>query len=120
MPHSQPGARAGSNDDVHLKVGVVGLGYVGLPLVVSFAQAGAEVIALDTDIGKVDALNRGESYIEDVPSEVLGSLRGRIDATSRYARLARVDAVILCVPTPLTVNREPDLGALVSAATALG
>jgi len=120
MPHSQPGARAGSNDDVHLKVGVVGLGYVGLPLVVSFAQAGAEVIALDTDIGKVDALNRGESYIEDVPSEVLGSLRGRINATSRYARLARVDAVILCVPTPLTVNREPDLGALVSAATALG
>ncbi len=103
-----------------LRVGVVGLGYVGLPLVVSFAQAGAEVIALDTDAGKVEALRQGESYIEDVPSDTLRALRDRIRPTTRYAQLAHSDAVILCVPTPLTANREPDLGALVAAASALG
>jgi UDP-N-acetyl-D-glucosamine dehydrogenase len=103
-----------------LRVGVVGLGYVGLPLVVSFAQSGAEVIALDTDAGKVEALRQGESYIEDFPSDTLRALRDRIRPTTRYAQLAHADAVILCVPTPLTANREPDLGALVAAASALG
>jgi len=120
MPPEQARTSVSANDEVHLKVGIVGLGYVGLPLVVSFAEAGAEVIALDTDRDKVEALSRGESYIEDVPSEALRALRGRIHATTRYAGLARVDAVILCVPTPLTANREPDLSALVAAASALG
>jgi UDP-N-acetyl-D-glucosamine dehydrogenase len=105
--------------ELGLRIGVVGLGYVGLPLVVSFAQAGAEVIALDTDNEKVDSLRRSESYIEDVPSDTLRALRDRIRATTRYAQLAHADAVILCVPTPLTANREPDLGALVAASSAL-
>ncbi len=103
-----------------LRVAIVGLGYVGLPLVVCFAEAGAEVIALDTDVGKVEAVRRGESYIEDVPSDALRAVGDRIQATTRYDELTRADAVIICVPTPLTVNREPDLGALVSAASALG
>ena len=102
-----------------LTVGVVGLGYVGLPLVVSFGEAGAEIIAVDTDLGKIESLRRGESYIEDVPSDVLRALRGRIRATTRYAQLAQADAVIICVPTPLTANREPDLSALISASRAL-
>lgn len=109
-----------SPTDLKLRVGIVGLGYVGLPLVVSFAQAGAEVIALDTDNEKVGDLRRCESYIEDVPSDVLRALNGRIRATTCYAQLAHADAVIICVPTPLTANREPDLGALVASASSLG
>lgn len=103
-----------------LKVGVVGLGYVGLPLVVAFAQAGAEVVAVDTDSSKIDALRRGESYIEDVSSSDLQAVAARIRPTTRYAQLAHADAVIICVPTPLSANREPDLGALIAAASALG
>ena len=103
-----------------LRVGIIGLGYVGLPLVVSFAQAGADVIAVDTDPSKIEALARGESYIEDVPTEALRAHADRIAATTRYAQLTLADAVIVCVPTPLTANREPDLAALVSAASALG
>jgi UDP-N-acetyl-D-glucosamine dehydrogenase len=98
-------------------VGVVGLGYVGLPLVVALAESGIDVVALDNDTSKVDALKRGESYIEDVPSTALRAVRDRIRPTTRYATLAKVDAILLCVPTPLTRNREPDLNALVSAAS---
>jgi UDP-N-acetyl-D-glucosamine dehydrogenase len=97
-------------------VAVVGLGYVGLPLVVALAAAGVQVVAIDNDASKVKALRRGESYVEDVSSSVLRSLYERIEPTTRFARLAEVDAVVLCLPTPLTPNREPDLSALVSAA----
>jgi UDP-N-acetyl-D-glucosamine dehydrogenase len=100
-------------------VGVIGLGYVGLPLAVAFAQEGCEVIAVDVDTRKVAAIEAGESYIEDVSSEELKELGGRIHATSRYARLAKADAVLICVPTPLTRNREPDLSPLIDATRAL-
>jgi UDP-N-acetyl-D-glucosamine dehydrogenase len=100
-------------------VGVIGLGYVGLPLAVAFAQEGCEVVAVDVDVRKIDAIQAGESYIEDVPSEVLRSVMDRIHADTHYARLAKVDAVLVCVPTPLTPNREPDLGPLVDTAKAL-
>ena len=100
-------------------VGVIGLGYVGLPLAVAFAQEGCEVIAVDVDARKVEAVQAGESYIEDVPSEVLKALAGRVHATTRYAPLEQADAVLVCVPTPLTRNREPDLGPLVDATRAL-
>jgi UDP-N-acetyl-D-glucosamine dehydrogenase len=100
-------------------VGVVGLGYVGLPLVVALAEAGIDVVAVDVDASKVDALRRRESYVEDVPSSVLELVRERVRPTTRYATLAKVDAVLLCVPTPLTRNREPDLNALVSAASSV-
>lgn len=98
---------------------MIGLGYVGLPLAVAFAQEGCEVIAVDVDSRKVDAVVAGESYIGDVPSEVLGELSGQIHATTRYADLARAQAVLVCVPTPLTRNREPDLGPLIDATRAL-
>src|ERR1700689_2858176 len=100
-------------------VGVIGLGYVGLPLAVAFAQEGCDVIAVDSDVRKVAAIEAGESYVEDVSSDELRALAGRIGATTRYARLAKADAVLMCVPTPLTSNREPDLGPLIDATRAL-
>jgi len=102
-----------------MTVGVIGLGYVGLPLAVAFAQAGEHVIAVDVDPQKVAGIAAGESYIEDVPSEELRSVRDRITASTRYADLAQAEAVLICVPTPLTANREPDLGALNASAAAL-
>ncbi len=100
-------------------VGVIGLGYVGLPLAVAFADAGSEVVALDVDRGRVQALRAGRSWIEDVPDAALARVEQLIEATTRPAALTRCDAVLICVPTPLTANREPDLGALVSASQAL-
>jgi UDP-N-acetyl-D-glucosamine dehydrogenase len=102
-----------------MKVGVVGLGYVGLPLAVAFAEEGHEVVGLDADPRKIDALAEGRSYIEDVPSESLAGLGDRLTPTSRYPDLTSCDAVIICVPTPLTSSREPDLSHMVDAATSL-
>ncbi|HKP91378.1 MAG TPA: nucleotide sugar dehydrogenase [Thermoleophilaceae bacterium] len=102
-----------------MKIGIVGLGYVGLPLGVAFAEAGCEVIGLDTDVRKITAIQEGRSYIEDVSSERLQAVGDRLRATARYADLSKADAVVIAVPTPLTRNREPDLGALVSSGTAL-
>jgi UDP-N-acetyl-D-glucosamine dehydrogenase len=100
-------------------VGIVGLGYVGLPLAVAFAQEGCEVVAVDVDAAKVRAIEAGESYVEDVPSARLARARERIRASTRYAPLAEADAVLVCVPTPLTRNREPDLGPLLDATRGL-
>ena len=100
-------------------VGVIGLGYVGLPLAVAFAEAGCDVVAVDVDSRKIESLAAGESYIEDVSSEAFREVADRIHATTRYADLARADAVLICVPTPLTPNREPDLGPLVDSTRAL-
>ena len=102
-----------------MKVGIVGLGYVGLPLAVAFAEAGHEVVGLDADPRKVESLDRGGSYIEDVPDAALASLDGRLRATSSHADLASCNAVVICVPTPLTSSREPDLTYLLDSATAL-
>jgi UDP-N-acetyl-D-glucosamine dehydrogenase len=103
-----------------MKVGIVGLGYVGLPLAVAFAEEGNEVVGLDADPRKIDALAENRSYIEDIPSEQLAAIDGRLAATSRYADLSSCDAVIICVPTPLTNSREPDLSYMIDAATSLG
>jgi UDP-N-acetyl-D-glucosamine dehydrogenase len=103
-----------------MSVGVIGLGYVGLPLAVAFAEAGEEVVGVDVDPLKVNAISSGESYIEDISSERLRAALPRIGATSHYQPLARADAVLICVPTPLTANREPDLSALQGSATELG
>ncbi len=100
-------------------VGVIGLGYVGLPLAVAFAQEGCEVIAVDVDARKIEAIEGGESYIEDVPGEALRAVAERLHASTRYSRLAKADAVLICVPTPLTRNREPDLGPLIDSARGL-
>ncbi len=103
-----------------MSIGVIGLGYVGLPLAVAFANAGEDVVAVDVDPRKVAAIAAGESYIEDVPSDALQAVLERIEATSHYQPLARADAILICVPTPLTANREPDLSALITAAETLG
>ena len=103
-----------------MSIGVIGLGYVGLPLVVAFAEAGEQVVAVDVDPSKVARVAAGDSYIEDIPSERLAAVLGSIETSTHYAPLARADAVIICVPTPLTGNREPDLGPLTDASAALG
>src|SRR4051794_2681395 len=100
-------------------VGIMGLGYVGLPLAVAFAEEGHEIVAFDVDGRKVAALGRGESYIEDIASDRLGAVADRVAPTTSPAALARCDAVVVCVPTPLTPNREPDLAPLIAATRAL-
>ena len=102
-------------------IGIVGLGYVGLPLAVAFAQEGFTVVGVDLDKGKVDSLNRGESYVEDIPSAVLGPLvkDGLIRATTDYAGLAGADAISICVPTPLRKTKDPDISYIVNAAECL-
>ncbi len=102
-----------------MKIGIVGLGYVGLPLAVAFAEAGHEVVGLDTDAAKIEALNAGRSYIEDIPDASLAPLGDRLRATADHGELASCAAVIVCVPTPLTGAREPDLTYLTQSATAL-
>jgi UDP-N-acetyl-D-glucosamine dehydrogenase len=102
-----------------MTVGIMGLGYVGLPLAVAFAEAGEHVVGVDIDSGKVAALRAGESYIEDVPSRCWRAISDRIDPTTRVAGLALCDAIVVCVPTPLTRNREPDLEALAAATRAV-
>jgi len=98
-------------------VAIVGLGYVGLPLAVAFAEAGYKVIGIDLDNRKIDAINRGESYIEDVAPDVVDALvnKGRLSATSDFAALADCDAVSICVPTPLRKTGDPDISYILSA-----
>jgi len=102
-----------------MKIGIVGLGYVGLPLAVAFAEAGDEVVGLDTDPRKVEGLNAGRSHVEDVPDATLAPLGERLRATANQADLASCEAIVICVPTPLTSSREPDLTYLIESATAL-
>jgi UDP-N-acetyl-D-glucosamine dehydrogenase len=103
------------------RVVVVGIGYVGLPLVVEFAKAGFHVTGYDKDPRKVAMLSKGDSYIEDIPTEVLKPLvaKGNIDASTDESVLARADAVIVCVPTPLNKTKEPDISYIVSATDAI-
>jgi UDP-N-acetyl-D-glucosamine dehydrogenase len=102
-----------------MKVGIIGLGYVGLPLGVAFAEAGHEVVGLDADSRKVESIGAGRSHVEDVPDEAIAAVSDRFSASGRYADLASCHAVIICVPTPLTNAREPDLSHLVDAARSL-
>jgi UDP-N-acetyl-D-glucosamine dehydrogenase len=102
-----------------LTVGIVGLGYVGLPLAVAYAEAGHRVLGVDVDPAKVEAIRTGQSYVEDISSAELAAVRDLFSASSRYADLAQADAVIIAVPTPLTTNREPDLGPLLATGSRL-
>jgi len=97
------------------RVGVVGLGYVGLPLAVEFAQAGFTVTGIDIDKTKVDSLNRGESYIQDVPTSVLKPLvdAGKLRATTDFAAVAQLDTINIAVPTPLRKTKDPDMSFIV-------
>jgi UDP-N-acetyl-D-glucosamine dehydrogenase len=102
-----------------VKIAVIGMGYVGLPLAVTFAEAGVEVVGIEADAGRCAAVNRGDSYIVDVSDEALCAVvaRGLLQATTDYAATEDCAADIICLPTPLNANREPDL-TLVKQATA--
>ena len=102
--------------DKSVRVGVIGLGYVGLPLVHVFWQAGLHTVGFDVDPGKIEKLAKGETYIKHFSSDNVKVMNasGRFRATADFAELANVDAVLICVPTPLDHNREPDLSYVVS------
>src|SRR6188768_4284405 len=102
-----------------MKIGIVGLGYVGLPLAVAFAEADCDVVGVDVAADRVAAMREGRSHIEDIPDERLAAVLERVSFTTRYVELHETDAILVCVPTPLTRNREPDLGPLLSSAQAL-
>jgi UDP-N-acetyl-D-glucosamine dehydrogenase len=99
------------------RVGIVGLGYVGLPLAVEFADAGFCVTGIDIDASKVEAINRGESYVQDVPTAVLAPLvkAGKVRATTDFAAVATLDTINICVPTPLRKTKDPDMSYIVSS-----
>ncbi len=102
-------------------IGVVGLGYVGLPLSLTYAENGYRVLGLDIDASKTESINQGISYIQHIAKERVAEARNqqRLDATTDFARAAEVDALILCVPTPLNQYREPDLSFIRSTMEAL-
>lgn len=99
-------------------VGVVGMGYVGLPLAIALTRGGFDVIGIDVDPLKVEALNAGESYVEDISSEQIRPLvdAGRLRASTDYAELVDVDAISICVPTPLRKTKDPDISYIIDAA----
>ena len=101
-------------------IGIVGLGYVGLPLMLRFCETGYSVLGFDIDQNKVNKLNAGESYIEHISSESISSARNSLfEATSDFGRAGEADALILCVPTPLNKYREPDLSFIVNTIESL-
>src|SRR5512144_7759 len=97
--------------DKTAKIGVLGMGYVGLPLSVVFAEAGYNVLGIDPDKRKVEAFNQGRSYIQDITSETIDRLHkaGCLNMTTDFAALAAMDAVSICVPTPLRKTGDPDM-----------
>jgi UDP-N-acetyl-D-glucosamine dehydrogenase len=99
------------------RIGVLGLGYVGLPLAVIFAEAGFTVLGIDPDSRKVDSINKGHSYIQDVPTDQLAKLvnSGKIQASVDFSGLQKMDAVSICVPTPLRKTGDPDMSFIISA-----
>ena len=104
------------------EVAIVGAGYVGLPLGRCFAEAGIPVVLVDIDAERVEAINRGESHVEDVPSETLRALleAGTLSATTNYDAVRDAGAIVVALPTPLSANREPDLTIVMSAAREVG
>jgi UDP-N-acetyl-D-glucosamine dehydrogenase len=102
-------------------IAVIGAGYVGLPLAVRFAEVGRTVVCIDPNARKISQLKAGESYVGDVPSDVLGHLvaAGTLSATTSYEAVADAKAIIICVPTPLNRNREPDVSYIQASADAI-
>ena len=94
-----------------MKIAVVGLGYVGLPLAIQFARANVTVLGLDIDAAKVDSVNQGRSYIKHIASDAIEEVvkQDKLSASTDFNRMSEVEAVIICVPTPLSKNREPDI-----------
>ncbi|WP_165248312.1 nucleotide sugar dehydrogenase [Paludisphaera soli] len=110
-------AKFGSGD---VKVGVIGLGYVGLPLARAFIEKGVSVLGFDVDPAKVAKLREGRSYIGHIDSQVVAAMRAKgFDATTDFGRLDEPDAILICVPTPLSESRDPDLGYVEASARAI-
>lgn len=104
-------------------VGIIGLGYVGLPLAVNFAEAGVRTLGFDKNPGKVDKINHGDNYIGDIRDAVLREMvtdRLTLSATSDFSRIKECDALLICVPTPLDVFKKPDMSYIESACTDIG
>ncbi|HNV86941.1 MAG TPA: nucleotide sugar dehydrogenase [Candidatus Omnitrophota bacterium] len=101
-----------------LKAGIIGLGYVGLPLAVEFAKAGIEVCGIDIDARKISSLRQGKSYIQDVPTEEVAELvaEKKLRATTDFSAIRELDTINICVPTPLRKSKDPDISYIVSAA----
>lgn len=107
-------------NDKSATIGIIGMGYVGLPLMIRYAAIGFKVLGVDVDADKVDKLNSGESYIEHIPAQqIQASLNNGFEATNNFSRTAEADALILCVPTPLNKYREPDISYIVNTMGAL-
>src|SRR3954454_15488170 len=98
------------------RVGIVGLGYAGLPLAMAFAEAGFDVVGLDLNDERVQAITDRRSYLVDVPVERYAAVEGKLTATTDYAIVGSLDALTICVPTPLSKTRTPDLNYVVAAA----
>ena len=98
-----------------MKIAVIGLGYVGLPLSLQFARSCTEVIGIDVDSKKVELLNKGQSYIKHISADGIREMvdGGKFSATTDFSRIREVEAVIICVPTPLTKHREPDISYII-------
>src|SRR6516164_5293120 len=110
------------NDKQAVKTAIIGLGYVGLPLSFQFARNGVTVLGLDIDTAKVDTLNQGRSYIKHIPAEAVVEVvrAGTFSASSDFSRIAEASAIIICVPTPLNKNREPDISYILETGKSVG
>jgi UDP-N-acetyl-D-glucosamine dehydrogenase len=104
-----------------MKIAVIGLGYVGLPLALRFARSGVEVLGLDIDAAKVESLNQGRSYIRHIRSTAIAEFveSGKFSASANFSRVKETEAVIICVPTPLNKNREPNISFIVETGEAV-
>jgi UDP-N-acetyl-D-glucosamine dehydrogenase len=104
-----------------MKIAIVGLGYVGLPLSLQFARSGVEVLGLDIDPAKVESLNQGRSYIKHIESAMIAEFvkSGKLSASTDFSRVKETSAVIICVPTPLNKNREPDISYIIETGKAI-
>ncbi len=107
-------------DEKSAKIGIVGLGYVGLPLLLRFAEENFEVLGFDIDATKIEKLAAGKSYIKHIPdSEVAKVIENCASATTDFSRVSEVDVIVICVPTPLTKNRDPDMSFIISTMNSL-
>ncbi|MFN5919570.1 MAG: NAD(P)-binding domain-containing protein, partial [Planctomycetota bacterium] len=106
---------------MQIPIAIVGLGYVGLPLSLQFCRKGNQVVGLDIDQAKVEKLNRGESFIHHIPSETVASevSAGRFLASTDFSKVSNCRAVVICVPTPLNKNREPDISYILATGKAI-
>jgi UDP-N-acetyl-D-glucosamine dehydrogenase len=104
-----------------MTVAIIGLGYVGLPLGLRFAESGVAVLGLDIDAAKVSAINAGQSYIKHIPAAQIGAARadGRLEASTDFSRVQEAEAIIICVPTPLNKYREPDISYVLESGKAI-